>query len=265
MLASVTGPIGRAALEFTVQAGRVVLLLRETAGHVLFAPRRERREQRRQLGRLAVTIGNRSLVIVALTNALIGAILVLQTSELLRRYGQLPLISGVVAVSMTRELGPLMTAIIFIMRVGSAFTASLGLMKANEEILALETMGIPPTSYLVAPRMVAAWIMLPCLAIFANAVGILGGCLTAWLKFDLGIERYLRDTADFLVLRDLWAGVVKTWLFATVITTISCHMGLSVKEGSEGLMRNTMLSSVACLVAVVVTDLVFTGMLQWIP
>jgi phospholipid/cholesterol/gamma-HCH transport system permease protein len=263
-LGAVAGPVGRKAIGLAAHTGRVVALLRETCGWIFVAPFRRKTEHRRHVGPLMVVIGNRSLGIVALVNALIGAILVLQTAEQLQRFGQLDKVSGLVAVSMTRELGPMMTAIIFILRVGSAFTASLGLMKNNEELLALETMGISPLSYLVAPRLVASWFMLPALTVFASLVGIGGGCLVAAGKFGLDPGRYIRDTMDFLVVRDLWCGVLKSAAFATIITGVSCHLGMEVEGGSEGLMRNMMLSAVACLVAVVLCDLLFTGVLLWV-
>ncbi|MFN3486320.1 MAG: MlaE family ABC transporter permease, partial [Planctomycetota bacterium] len=218
-------------------------------------------ESWRAVGSHPVVMGVWAVCIVALVALLIGVILVLQTGYLLEKYGQIRQVSGLVAVSMTRELGPLMTAIVLVGRVGAAFTAGLGTMTISEEVLALRTLSIDPVGYLVAPRFIAIVVMLPCLTVFANVVGIAGGCLMA-TAYDLDPWAYVSDSLAFLTLQDLFSGVVKSVLFAAVICTVSCHMAFRVEGGPEGVARNTMVSVVCSLVLVILVDGLVTAFLR---
>lgn len=246
---------------FLENAGGMVNLLFQTLYWTFVAPFRQKTEHRRQTFPLMEAIGNKSFGIVALVAFLIGVILVIQTGYILERYGQVRQVSGLVAVTMTRELGPLMTAIVLVARVGAAFTAGLGTMQISDEVLALRTMSINPVSYLVAPRFVAILIMLPCLTIFANVVGIGGGCAMG-LTFGLDPYVYIDDSIGFLQLEDLLSGVAKSVLFAVVICIVSCHMAFKVEGGPEGLARNTMLSVVTQLVMLIVVDGMVAAFIQ---
>lgn len=246
---------------FFGHAGGMAHLLGRTLYWVFLGPFRERTEHRRHVFPLMEAIGNKSFPIVALVALLIGVILVLQTGYLLEKYGQIRQVSGLVAVSMTRELGPLMTAIVLVGRVGAAFTAGLGTMTISEEVLALRTLSIDPVGYLVAPRFIAIVVMLPCLTVFANVVGIAGGCLMA-TAYDLDPWAYVSDSLAFLTLQDLFSGVVKSVLFAAVICTVSCHMAFRVEGGPEGVARNTMVSVVCSLVLVILVDGLVTAFLR---
>ena len=228
-------------------------MLASTLYWVFLAPFREKTEHRRTLFPLMEAIGNKSFSIVSLVAFLIGVILVLQTGYVLERYGQIRQVSGLVAVSMARELGPLMTAIVLVGRVGAAFTAGLGTMQISEEVLALRIMSINPVGYLVAPRFLAILLMLPCLTVFALVVGIAGGCLMG-LSYDLDPWIYLSDSVDFLSVQDILSGVFKSVLFAMVICIVSCHMAFAVRGGPEGVARNTMVSVVTSLVVIIVLD-----------
>jgi len=251
----------RTLQSFFVNAGGMVHLLRDTIYWTFVAPFRKKTEHRRLTFPLMEAIGNKSFGIVALVAFLIGVILVIQTGYILERYGQVRQVSGLVAVTMTRELGPLMTAIVLVARVGAAFTAGLGTMQISDEVLALRTMSINPVGYLVAPRLIAILIMTPCLTIFANVVGIAGGCAMG-LTFGLDPYVYIDDSISFLQLEDLISGVAKSVLFAVVICIVSCHMAFKVEGGPEGLARNTMLSVVTQLVLLIVVDGVMAAFIQ---
>ncbi len=250
-----------AAVRFLEHAGGMFRLLCRTLYWVLLGPFREKTEYRRHVFPLMEAIGNKSFAIVALVAFLIGVILVLQTGYILEKYGQIRQVSGLVAVSMTRELGPLMTAIVLVARVGAAFTAGLGTMQMSEEVLALRIMSINPVGYLVAPRFIAILLMLPCLTVFANVVGMTGGCLMA-TTYGLDPWGYVGDSIDFLSVQDILSGVAKSVLFAVVICIVSCHMAFRVEGGPEGLARNTMLSVVTSLVLVIVVDGFVTAFLR---
>jgi len=210
---------------------------------------------------LMEAIGLRSFGIVFLVALLIGAILVLQTADVLKGYGQLQKVPGLVAISMTKELGPLMTAIILTARVGAAYTAGLGTMKISEEILALETMAINPVGFLVAPRLLAALIMTPCLVIWSDIIGMGGGYLVASTTYGFGWNAYLCNSLEMITVSNVLAGVVKAGVFGTLIGIIPCYFGFIVEGGPEGVGRNTMVSVVTTLVMVIFANFLFTAIL----
>ena len=261
MLASRLAGLAHLLRLFFENTGGMYSLLRQTLYWTFIAPFREKTEHRRHTFPLMEAIGNKSFGIVALVAFLIGVILVIQTGYILERYGQVRQVAGLVAVTMTRELGPLMTAIVLVARVGAAFTAGLGTMQISDEVLALRTMSINPVGYLVAPRMIAILVMLPCLTIFANIVGMAGGCAMG-LTFGIDPWAYIADSTSFLQLQDLISGVAKSILFAAVICIVSCYMAFKVEGGPEGLARNTMVSVVTQLVLLIVVDGFVAAFLQ---
>jgi phospholipid/cholesterol/gamma-HCH transport system permease protein len=163
-----------------------------------------------------------------------------------------------VAISMTRELGPLITAIVVIGRSGSAFAAEIGTMKVTEEIDALETMAIDPIHFLVTPKFIAMIVMLPCLTIWANSMGILGGALFGVAKADFTWMRYIQSSLDALFLRDITTGLIKSVMFGVTITAVGCHEGLSTGAGAEQVGRSTTRAVVVSIFLVILVDLVFT-------
>ena len=218
-----------------------------------------RTKLRKQLGPMLANVGVRSLPIVTLVSLLIGAILVLQTGDVMQKYGQLQEVPGLVALSVTRELGPLMTAFILTARVGASFTAVLAAMRLNEEVLALETMAIHPIGYLVSPRVLSMLIMLPCLTVMSYVLGIGGGAFVANAMYDISLQSYLDKTFEYLDLGDLIAGLLKAVVFSGLISTICCYFGVIARGGPMGLGRYTMVAVVTSMVVVVIADAVLTA------
>jgi phospholipid/cholesterol/gamma-HCH transport system permease protein len=161
---------------------------------------------------------------------------------------------------MTRELGPLITAIVVIGRSGSAFAAEIGTMKVTEEIDALETMAISPVHFLVTPKFLAMIVMLPCLTIWANTLGIFGGSLFGITQAGFTLHRYIVASVDALFLRDIVTGLVKSVMFGITITAVGCLEGLSTGAGAEQVGRSTTRAVVMSIFLVVVVDLVFTAL-----
>src|SRR6202166_2718273 len=207
----------------------------------------------------ALDVGVRALPILSLITFFIGLILALQSAYELRRFGAISYVATAVAISMSRELGPLITAIVVIGRSGSAFAAEIGTMKVTEEIDALEVMAISPVHFLVAPKFLAMMVMLPCLTIWANTMGILGGALFGVTQADFTLSRYIQASIESLYLRDIFSGLVKSVMFGIVITAVGCFEGLSTGGGAEQVGRSTTRSVVISILLVVVVDLVFTG------
>ena len=208
----------------------------------------------------AMQVGVRALPILSLIAFFIGLILALQSAYELQRFGALHYVAGAVAISLTRELGPLITAIVVIGRSGSAFAAEIGTMKVTEEIDALEIMAIDPIRFLVTPKFLAMLVMLPCLTICANTMGILGGALLGVTRADFMFIGYLRASLDALLLRDVVSGLVKSVMFGMAITAVGCHEGLSTGEGAEQVGWSTTRAVVVSLFLVILVDLVFTAL-----
>jgi phospholipid/cholesterol/gamma-HCH transport system permease protein len=193
----------------------------------------------------AMEVGVRALPILSLITFFIGLILALQAAYELSKLGAMTLVAKAVALSMSRELGPLITAIVVIGRSGSAFAAEIGTMKVSEEIDALEVMAII--------------VMLPCLTIWANAMGILGGALFGVAQADFTLARYIQASIESLYLRDILSGLIKSVMFGVTITAVGCLEGLSTGGGAEQVGRSTTRAVVVSILLVVVVDLIFTG------
>ena len=212
----------------------------------------------------ALEVGVRALPILSLITFFIGLILALQAAYELRQFGAITYVATAVAISMSRELGPLITAIVVIGRSGSAFAAEIGTMKVTEEIDALETMAISPVHFLVTPKFLAMVVMLPCLTIWANTMGILGGSLFGVAQADFTFKRYIYASLDSLFLRDIVTGLIKSVMFGITITAVGCFEGLSTGAGAEQVGRSTTRAVVVSIFMVVVVDLVFTALFFFI-
>ena len=175
------------------------------------------------------------------------------------KFGAINFVASAVAISMTRELGPLITAIVVIGRSGSAFAAEIGTMKVTEEIDALETMAINPIHFLVTPKFLAMIVMLPCLTIWANFMGILGGCLFGVAQADFTFAQIYSGVGGCAFLARYHHGLVKSIMFGMTITAVGCLEGLATGAGAEQVGRSTTRAVVMSIFLVVVVDLIFTA------
>lgn len=256
--------LGGLGSNFTAQfevAGRLWRLAAESGRWLGAGLVRGRRLRWRATLTQIVRAGNQSLPLVALISALIGAILALQGAYQLRQIGVVSLVADLVAVSITRELAPLMTAILVAGRVGSAIAAELGTMKVSEEIDALKVMGIEPVEFLVVPRLIALVIAVPCLTLFADLVGILAGCGVGTYVLGMGAQGYLSDSMAALALQDLWGGVLKALAFGLVIGLVACQQGLDTRGGAQAVGASTTTAVVRSIVLIIVADLFVTALL----
>jgi phospholipid/cholesterol/gamma-HCH transport system permease protein len=208
----------------------------------------------------AMTAGVAAIPIVSLITFFVGIIIALQGAYQLQRLGAMQLVSSLVAIGITRELGPLITAIVVIGRSGSAFAAEIGTMRVTEELDALETMALNPVAFLVLPKFLAMAVMLPCLAIWADLMGILGGSLFGTVGGGYTFGGYILATRDALLMRDITSGVVKSMVFAMVITAVGCHEGFTTGSGADEVGRSTTSAVVISILLVILIDLIFTAM-----
>jgi phospholipid/cholesterol/gamma-HCH transport system permease protein len=201
--------------------------------------------------------GVNALPIVSLLTFLIGVVIAYQGSDYLRFYGLESYTVQLTAVSILRELGVLLTAIILAGRSGSAFTAQIGTMRVNEEIDAMRTIGLDPVEVLVLPRLFGLMLTLPMLTLCANFMGILGGGLMAWAKLGIGIPEFLNHLST-IAPWSYWIGMIKSPFFAMIIALIGCYEGFQVARSAESVGRLTTLSVVEAIFLVIVTDAGFS-------
>lgn len=204
-------------------------------------------------------IGVRSLPVLCLVAGATGMIMALQSGAELRRFGAMDAIINLVGTSMTRELGPLIAALVVIGRSGSAISAEVATMVVTEEVDALRAMALDPLDFLVAPKYVAMLVMLPCLTVAAVFSGILAGGVFAFLTLGMTLLMYLRRTAEILLLRDLVSGLVKAAVFGSIIVHVSCLEGFRVTGGPEGVGRSTTGAVVKSIFLVILADLLCTA------
>src|ERR1700722_19694106 len=171
----------------------------------------------------AMVVGVSAIPIITLITFFVGVIIALQGAYGLRRLGAMQLVAGLVAISITRELGPLVAAIVVIGRSGSSFAAEIGSMRVSEELDALKTMALDPVAYLVTPKLVAMAVMMPCLAMWSDLMGVTGGALFGVTGAGFTFGSYFAATREALALRDITTGLVKSLVFGIVITAVGCY------------------------------------------
>jgi phospholipid/cholesterol/gamma-HCH transport system permease protein len=198
-----------------------------------------------------------SVPLVWLVSFFLGLTMALLTGYQLQRFGTERLIPGLVAIAFTRELGPLMTGIMLAARIGAAFTAELGTMQVNEEVEAIESMGIGPLRFLVAPRMLALVLLMPCLSMVSNIAAVFASSLICKAYFSIAFPYFLDLVKDSLLIRDIITGVLKSFLFGLLIAAIACYRGLTVKGGAAGVGASTTSSVVTAITTVIGFDTLY--------
>ncbi|NQT00095.1 MAG: ABC transporter permease [Candidatus Omnitrophica bacterium] len=206
-----------------------------------------------------VFAGVRSLVIVFFVAFFTGIVLAMQSAYQLVQFGVKSLVASLVSVSMCRELGPVFAALVVTGRVGSAITAEISSMKVNEQIEALDTMAINPVRFLVAPRLLALMVMLPCLTIIADIIGMLGGFVIGFFTLNINPGLYMDMTVRFLQTKDIYTGLTKSLVFGIIIATVGCYEGLHARGGAEGVGRSTTVSVVSSFIMVILADCILTA------
>ncbi len=246
-----TANAGRIALELTSFLGEVIAVMGRLAIH----PRRFRMTS---LVHHMQQVGWNAIPIVALMAFLIGVVLAFQGATQLRQFGAEVFVVDLIAISVLRELGILLTAIIVAGRSGSAFTAAIGSMKMREEIDAMRTLGLNPMEILVVPRILALILMLPILGLIADVSGLVGGAIMSWL--ELGVSPSVFQSR-LVSNTDVWhfgVGMIKAPFFALIIGIIGCYEGMKVGGNAESLGRLTSTSVVLAIFMVIVVDAVFS-------
>jgi len=206
-------------------------------------------------------IGARSTTIVLITALFTGMVLALQTGIALARFGAKPYVGSVVGLSLARELGPVLTALMVGGRVGAGITAEIGAMQVTEQVDAIRSMGADPVQKLVLPRVIAATLALPLLTVMANVLGVIGGMLLSWAQFGIDPNFYLQTIFSTVTVSDFLSGIVKTFAFGWIIAMVGCFSAFQTTGGTVGVGRATTRTVVVASIAVLVSDFFLTQLM----
>jgi len=231
-------------------------------GQDLSNPRKLRWDR---LWKLIERNGSDAVPIVTALGFLMGAILAFQAAIQLRKFGANIFVADLVSVSICVEMGPLLTALIVAGRSGAAFAAEIGTMQVTEEVDALRVMAIDPVRYLVSPRILAVAFVLPCLTLFADIVGMVGGCVVAVLSLDLTPTTYFNQVATILEVSDIAKGVTKSFVFGIEIAMVGCMKGFQAQGGADSVGSAATSAVVTSIFVIVMTDAVFSMFYHYVP
>lgn len=241
--------LGQMAEKFVNNAGLMSIMLFQAAVHAFTPP-----VKFRNIFKQMEFVGVQSLFVVILTGSFTGMVLALQSFNALNRFGAESLVGPTVALSMARELGPVLTGLMVTGRAGSAMATELGTMRVTEQIDALVTMAVNPVKYLVVPRVIAGVLMFPLLAIITDFVGVLGGYFVGVKLLGINPGVYIGRTIDFVQVSDIFAGLYKSVIFGLITTLVASYNGFYASGGAEGVGRAATNSVVTASVMILVSD-----------
>lgn len=248
--------IGRLALGFFATVGKLAFFTKEAVFHVFSPP-----FYFRQILAQLMHIGYTSLPVVGLTALFTGGVLALQIYIGGSRFNAESLVASIVALGITRELGPVMAGLMVAGRISAAIAAELGTMRVTEQIDALVTLSTNPFKYLIAPRIIAAVISMPLLVLIADTIGVMGGFVvgTKSLGFNEGV--YIKNTVDFIEFDDVFSGLVKSAVFGFIIALMGCYHGYHSGGGAQGVGRATTNAVVSASILILAANYILTSLL----
>ena len=252
-LAGALAALGRPVLAGLAALGRVSLYAGQVLGHLVRPP-----FYGREFLHALVQIGWLSLPVVGLTAIFTGGALALQIYAGGARFNAEAVVPSIVAIGMTRELGPVLGGLMVAARVASSIAAEIGTMKVTEQIDALTTLSTNPMKYLVVPRVLAATLAVPVLVAVGDSIGIAGGWLVAVSRLDFNSATYLKNTLDFLEFWDVGSGLVKGAVFGFIVALMGCYMGMISGRGAQGVGAATKAAVVAASVMILAANYVLT-------
>lgn len=248
--------IGRVVLSTIEEIGHLSLFTWQGVSHIVRPP-----YFFRLLGQQMMRIGYFSLPVVAMTAFFTGGVLALQIYYGGSQYNSESIVATIVALGITRELGPVLAGLMVAGRVGASIAAELGTMRVTEQIDALTTLSTNPYKYLVAPRLVAAVLTVPALVLIADIIGVMGGYMVATRSLDFNGGVYLTNTVDFLKLDDVTSGLIKSAVFGFIIALMGCFHGFNSKGGAQGVGRATTNAVVTASILILASDYVMTSLI----
>jgi len=253
---SVIDRFGRSILWVLEEMGRIVALFLAVLSWMVRPPLRLR-----LIVRQMEFVGVKSIFVVILTGAFTGMVLALQSYHGFRMFSAESLVGATVALSMTRELGPVLTALMVTARAGSAMAAELGTMRVTEQIDALYVMAANPVKYLIVPRMVATVLMLPLLTVVSNFMGIIGGYFVGVHLLGINSGTYMSNMVKYVELGDLYNGLAKAACFGLILSLVGCYKGFNTSGGAEGVGRATTQAVVLASITILISDYFLTAIM----
>lgn len=250
--------IGKATIGFLKEVSNFFFLMRDILYWTFIAPFKGKKIRIESASFQIIRVGIRAIPIICLVLFLVGMILVVAMSPLLVRFGVPSLIANIIAVSITREIGALLTALVMSGFAGASIAAEIGTMNVSEELIALETSALNPVYFLIVPRVLATAIALPCLVIISDIAGITGGLLTSKLLLGVSPSLYLQLTFEAIEIRILVYSIVKSFTFGVIIASLACYYGIKVRGGAEGVGKETTNSVVFSMIFIILANLVFS-------
>ena len=260
-LRGLVSALGGATLGFFQFVGGLWLLVKDTLVATVAGFGRGTRVGAKAFWTQAVRSGPRALPVVFLVNFFVGVILALIGGKVLNNLGVTQFIGDLLGVGVVLELGPLLTGIIMTGYIGAALAAEIGTMVVSEEITALKTMSLNPIRFIVAPRLLAVTLMVPCVTLLGDAIGILGGALVADVVLDVSGNAFYERAWASLDPEDVWRGLIKATVFGLLIGSIGCYQGFQVRGGAEGVGRVTTHAVVTSIIAIIIIDAILNYLL----
>ena len=248
--------LGRATASVWRDIRELVVFVGEVTAALAAAAVRPQTVRWRDVWRVCERVGADALPIVALISFLLGMILAFQSAVPMKRFGAEIFVADLIGLSMLRELGPLMTAILLAGRSGAAFAAEIGTMRVNQEVDAITTMGLDPVRFLVTPRIIAALLMPPLLVLFSNLVGLVGGAITM-TSFSIPVVTFMKEVDSAVTMTDFMAGFIKSFVFAILVAGIGCLRGLQTAAGASAVGESATRAVVSGIILLVVVDGIF--------
>jgi phospholipid/cholesterol/gamma-HCH transport system permease protein len=241
--------VGRPIVGFAEEFGRVVRIWTAGMANIFRRPFRIR-----LIIQQIEFIGIQSLPIILLSSMFTGAVFTLESYEAFALFGAQGMVGGTVGVALTRELSPTLTGLLVSGRAGSAMAAEIGAMRVSEQIDALEAMAVDPVNFLVKPRLIASTLALPMLTIIFDAMGVFGSWIVGIYIVHLSSAEYFLRLQDWVDWDDIWAGILKSFVFGMIIGTVACYKGFYTKGGAKGVGRATTTSVVVSSVTILITN-----------
>lgn len=245
-------------MQFPAKVGRAVIVA--TAATLYLPQLLVKHTARKDLMRNLYTVGIRTLAVITMVGLFTGMIMGLQVGLALRRFNQEMYLGAAVMLSLIREMAPFVTGICLSACVGSRMAAELGAMKANDEVAALEIMGINPVKFLVAPRLWALVMMSPLLAFYACVLGVMGGGFVGYTQLNVSFSQYLASAMSIAAVKDLYVGLFKATVFGWVIAAVASHEGFAVEGGAMGVGRATQRSVIISFLLILMLGYMITRM-----
>ncbi|OGX08536.1 MAG: hypothetical protein A2Z88_06415 [Omnitrophica WOR_2 bacterium GWA2_47_8] len=251
--------VGRTVKNWIIIFVEFSQLVAQTIYWIFWGPSRSKPVKSKSVFEQMVFMGAKSIIIVFFVTFFTGVVLAMQSAYQLEKMGAVMYVASLVSISVCRELGPVLTALVLAGRIGAAITAEIGSMNVNEQLEALDAMAINPIRFLIVPKFLALFFMLPCLTVIGDISGIFGGYLIGVYNLKINSGLFIQTAFKFLTLKDIYTGLTKAFIFAMIISMVGSYQGLKTSGGAVGVGQATTISVVTSFILIILADCIMTG------